>query len=406
MKILFVGAFLPYTFSENLCNGKLVYALQKAGIEVDVISKETEGPSYDTNWKEPWLSLKAYTHEIKYPVGNKLVRIIDTIYSCLRMRTFPIEGIRWTRRAYRESLKLHRLKHYDAILTRSPSDIYHLVGYRFSKKMGVKWLANWNDPARPIWPEPYTHHDSKWKQWINSRFIIKCLKKASANTFPSQYLLEHFITHYPFLKELNTIIIPHIGLHDTIFPAIKFSEQNKTFCMCHSGNLSKERNPDLLFKAIRELSDDGYDIQFDIIGYSNDYLKDLVSKYDINSKIHFIGSYPYMDTIMIMSKYDVLVLVEAIMQKGIFFPSKLTDYSQLGKPILAVSPANGFAHDALNKYNGGIAVDNTDSNSIKNGILRLYNSWKKGELSKVFNSEALYENFSSNKITGIYKTLI
>lgn len=44
----------PYLFSENLCNGKLVMALLQAGIEVDVISRIDEGPSYGTDWTEPW----------------------------------------------------------------------------------------------------------------------------------------------------------------------------------------------------------------------------------------------------------------------------------------------------------------------------------------------------------------
>ena len=39
----------PYLFSENLCNGKLVMALLQAGIEVDVISRIDEGPSYGTD---------------------------------------------------------------------------------------------------------------------------------------------------------------------------------------------------------------------------------------------------------------------------------------------------------------------------------------------------------------------
>ena len=54
MNILLIGGFLPYTFSENLCNGKLVYALQEAGIHVDVISRKDEGATYDKSWKEPW----------------------------------------------------------------------------------------------------------------------------------------------------------------------------------------------------------------------------------------------------------------------------------------------------------------------------------------------------------------
>lgn len=63
--------------------------------------------------------------------------------------------------------------------------------------------------------------------------------------------------------------------------------------MCHSGNLSSERNPELTFKAIRELIDEGYrSIQLDIMGYINEHTKLLIEKYDLKDHVCFVGSYP------------------------------------------------------------------------------------------------------------------
>ena len=370
MRILFIApGYLPYTFSENLCNGKLVYALQEKGWEVDVISRIDEGPTYCSEWQEPWLPLKKHTYEISYPAGNKINRMADLCYSSLLMGGFPMNGIRWARRAYQKALELHKKNPYDVIITRSPSDIPHIIGYKIKQKTGIRWIANWNDPATTIWPEPYTHHLSPREHNIAHRYTVTCLKKADINTFPSQTLLEHFEANFSFLKDKQTAVIPHIGLPES-FLSVRPSEKRDKMYMCHSGNLSSERNPELTFKAIRELIDEGYrSIQLDIMGYINEHTKLLIEKYDLKDHVCFVGSYPYMTAMQKMQEYDVLVLLEAVLKKGIFFASKFTDYAQLNRPILAISPVNGFANSTLTLQGGGIAVNTENYKAIKKAIL-------------------------------------
>ena len=148
----------PYLFSENLCNGKLVLALMEAGIEVDVISRVDEGPSYGSKWTEPWNILEPTANIISYPAGNKLTRLCDIIYSGIIMEGNFQAGVRWMRRAYQKALMLIKKHHYDAILTRSPHDISHFIGEKLKKETGLLWIANRNDPASPIWPGQYCHN--------------------------------------------------------------------------------------------------------------------------------------------------------------------------------------------------------------------------------------------------------
>lgn len=199
MRLLLIApGYLPYTFSENLCNGKLAYAMYKKGWHVDVLSKVDEGPAYSTEWTEPWLPLKKNNITITYPVGGKLTRMWDVLRSSVKLGMYPEGGVRWAYRAYELALKLCKENHYDAVLTRSPSDIPHIIGLRLKEKLGIRWIANWNDPAAPIWPEPYTHHFSAKEQARKDQFTQMCLKGADVNTFPSQSLLEHFTSHYLF----------------------------------------------------------------------------------------------------------------------------------------------------------------------------------------------------------------
>lgn len=408
MRLLMIApGYLPYTFSENLCNGKLVYAMYQKGWHVDVISKVDEGPTYSAEWMEPWLPLKANNFVIKYNSGGYLERIYDTLRSSIKMGIYPDSGIRWARRAYDLAVTLCRKQQYDAVLTRSPSDIPHVIGLRLKKKLGIRWIANWNDPAAPIWPEPYTHHFSEREQKRKEHFTAMCLKGADINSFPSQSLLDHFTEHFPFLYRQRTVVIPHIALTENVFPRIKEMPVNENFRMCHSGNLSRERNPELTFKAMSELINEGYSrIQFSIMGHINDYTNDLIEKYSLQSYVNCIGGFPYMEAIRKMQEFDCLVLLEAKLRKGIFFASKFTDYAQIGKPILAISPKTGFAANAISQFGGGISVDNENYRDIKQGIKSLYDSWLSGSLSEQYSTASLYKQVSASCVLQIYSDIL
>lgn len=406
MKALLIATgYLPYTFSENLCNAKLVYALQQSGWEVDVISRVDEGHSYSSEWQEPWLCLKPNVHEISYPIGNKFTRTCDLLRSAMQMGGYPLSGIRWARRAYQKAIALHEEKHYDVVLTRSPSDIPHIVGYKLKRRLGVRWIANWNDPSATIWPEPYTHHFSAYKKKMLEKYTILCLRGADVNTFPSQSLLDHFTEHFPFLRNQETKVIPHIALWESLYAPAKREKKDKLY-LCHSGNLSAERDPELLFRAMREMIDEGFShIRLDIMGHINDYTQELIDKYNLFDYVGCAGSFPYMEAMQCMQNYDVLVLLEARMKKGIFFASKFTDYAQNARPIFAISPVNGFAKDMITKFGGGIAVNNHDYKDIKRGLFNLYSSWKSGQLIVAYDNKLLYEQFSAREIVHSYNQL-
>jgi glycosyltransferase involved in cell wall biosynthesis len=402
---MITSGYLPYLFSENLCNAKLVYALKEAGIEVDVISKVDDGPTYGSEWVDPWLELKSNTYLMSYSVGNKLTRLVDVAYSGLRLGIGLEPGVRWLRRAYSVALDLIKEHHYDAILTRSPNDLPHLLGYKLKRKTGIKWIANWNDPAGPIWPAPYTHKTSEKVRRKAMVYTEKMLRNADVTTFPSNSLRCHFVEYFPFLKEMSTEVIPHIGLVPSLFKRVEHRKNDK-FMMCHSGNLSIERDPELTFKALRGIIDDGFsNFEFHIMGHVNSFTQSLIDKYDLQNYVKCPGSFQYMDALERMQLYDVLVLLEAKLEKGIFFASKFTDYAQIGLPILAISPEQGFAHDMISKYGGGLLANNEDVESIKLQIKTLISLWSSNQLGNI-NSHRLFQEFSAEKVVDIYKSVL
>lgn len=396
--------YLPYQFSENLCNAKLVYALQKAGYEVDVISKKDDGTTYDCEWKQEWLPLKHSSHTLSYPLGNKFERLIDVAYSGIVMGGDFSKGVRWMRRAYQEAMRMIKENHYDVLLTRSPSDASHYVGKKLKESVEIKWIANWNDPATPIWPKPYKHYMSAKMQRASERKTAELLRAADINTFPSDSLRKHFVSYFPFLEDMRTEVIPHIALSDDLYQ-YRTSSPHEILTMVHSGNMSAERNPEYLFKAMRALVDEGLSyFRLDIMGTPNPLTSQLIEKYNLNKYVNIVGSFTYLEAVDKLQDYDVMVLLEAVLEKGIFFASKITDYSLTGKPILAISPACGFAKDLITKHKGGVVCDNTSVSSIKDALIILLQKWRDGTISDL-NSHELYREFSPETIVKIYSRL-
>lgn len=396
----------PYLFSENLCNGKLAMALIENGMHVDAISRVDEGPSYGAEWSAPWNMLQPTAHIIKYDAGNKLQQLVDVVYSGTKMGGHYIAGIRWIRRAYEKALDLMSKNQYDAVLTRSPNDMAHLVGYMLKKKTGCRWIANWNDPADPIWPGQYKHDYTPSKQKKKMAYTSKLLMAADVNTFPSDTLRMHFIEWFPELKKRKTGVLPHIGLIKSAWPEGETNPRDGIIRFLHSGNLSAERNPETTFKALRRLVDEGEKrFELHIMGHVNDYTKELIGKYDLDNYVKFIGSYPYLQALHKMQAYDVLVLLEARLDKGIFFASKFTDYLQTGLPILAISPTSGFAVDKLSGKKGEYLADNQNVDSIYSAFKRIFSDFDSN--IKIDNdSLEIYKEFSPERVVMGMKSIL
>lgn len=376
-------------------------AMMKEGIEVDVISRIDEGPSYGSEWTEPWSILKPSAHVISYPTKSKVYNIADTLVSGFTMGGIQ-PGVRWMRRAYKLALKLISENKYDALLSRSPNDTAHLVAEKVKAKTSIRWIANWNDPAAPIWPGQYKHNYTPRQQAKYMSETERLLRHADINTFPSDSLRKHFTAHFPFLKNNSTEVFPHIGLVEDYWPQGAERPKDDKLRFLHSGNLSVERNPETTFQALRKIVDDGFtNFEFHIMGHVNEYTTSMIEQYELADYVKCIGSYPYMEALSIMQSYDVLVLLEAMLNRGIFFASKFTDYLQAGKPILAISPVEGFAADMLRGKKGEYIADNTSPDDIYRAIKQIAEIHKAGSLDESDSSQ-LFKTVSPKRVVEKY----
>lgn len=394
--------FAPYEFSEAIVNSKLVLALKNAGHEVDVISRESQ-QVYASEWSPIWEPLRASTYFAQDKKCNKFRRFIEIIYSLFFFK-YPINGIRWGFKVYKLALQMNKEKHYDILLSRMPSIIPHLIGEKIHEKLKIPWIANWNDPTDNI--RPLLEDRNRFKSFINNLLVKDIFSKATINSYPSRELWEHFNSIILHKDATKVEIIPHIGIALKNKIQTLISEKND-FTMCHAGNILTNVNSEPFFRALVKLAQvDKYGFKLHVFGSINEKFPLMIKKYQLGKNIIIHDSLGYESMLSELQKYDVLVLLEAQYDNGILLLSKLSDYASVGKPVLCVSPKIGVITDYINRYGGGLAVDNKDSESIYCGLMIMINECKEQWPQKrILPIHKLYEQFCPEKIVKKYEQL-
>ncbi len=406
--LMFAPGFAPYAFSENLVNAKLALAALRRGWDVQVISAKDEGPLYCDEWCEPWLPLRDRTLEIRYDHGPPVLRYLQRVGDSLLMG-YPVAGVRWARRAFSAAMRLHEQRPFDVVLSRSVSCIAHLPAMTFARRTSVPWIANWNDPPGFLFPPPYRIATRPLSRRIWKRYLAAALKSATMNTFPCARLARHICNGLGPGVHVRTDVVPHPALRFD-FQKARETVQNgrRAFRLCHAGNLSPERDVHTFMQALARLvkeSSDGAAIEFRLVGVDSPSVQEAARQFHLQSVVTRVGQLGYRETLDELSKCDVLVLIEAPCPEGIFLPSKVADYVQVRKPILAVSPRIGTMHDLLMTNDGGIAADCTSAEDIYHGLRRLYDAWRSSTLDR-FQPVALAGYFDAERVLDRLEALL
>jgi glycosyltransferase involved in cell wall biosynthesis len=211
----------------------------------------------------------------------------------------------------------------------------------------------------------------------------------------------------PSLHNVRTAVVPHVGLGRRVSER----PQNRTRCftICHAGNLSSERDPDVFFDGVARFvahAKPEHRISIDLIGANPESLFQKARNRGVEQFLRLLPGRPYAETLREICTADVVILIEAPCAEGIFLPSKLVDYAQAGRPILAISPRAGTVRDLLDETGAGIAVDCLSPVEVAQGIGNMYHSFKAGTLGTEFPTERLWNRFAPEAVAELYEDLV
>ena len=181
------------------------------------------------------------------------------------------------------------------------------------------------------------------------------------------------------------------------------SIKNDTFVLTSAGNFYGPRTPEPFLKALSILSkeEDLSGLKVKFIGSLGKF-KDLIYKYNIGNIVEALGTLPRNDTIKYLFKSDALILIDSPSKnESVFLPSKLLDYINIKKPILAITPRGPSAEVVIATRTGVVRAPE-DIIGIKNIIKEYYHAYKRSEL-KIEPDLNEIEKYSAKNYT---KTLV
>ncbi|MDD8025389.1 MAG: hypothetical protein PHI34_02665 [Acidobacteriota bacterium] len=416
--LMFAPYMLPASSPEAIVNAKLALAGLRAGWDLDVVSRQPREPLWYPEDRTFWADLDGRVSILDTP---RRAAPRDILGRGRSKRLFPglhpLFGNAWAASAVAEARKLMGRNQYDFILSRALPEYAHLPALVIARETRVPWIANWNDPAPlEIAPPPYgrgpdIHLDGPrplkaFKEKSLRRFLMAVAAEASWHTFPSEKLRRYMsLLLGPDLAGKSSVV-PHIALKRDILDLPP--RDPNAFTLAHIGSLKAPRSPRCFLEGLSlflKRARPARPVSAHFLGDPGAEAAALISSLRLSSVISISPPLPYPQAMAEMSRETVLVVIEAPMAEGFCLPSKIADYAQAGRPILAVSPRPSTLADLLAEHGGGLAADGGSPEDVARAIEVLYEGWSGGNLRDDWSTRRLSAYFAAPRVLGLYERL-
>jgi hypothetical protein len=397
--LMFAPLCYPPAGSEAIATAKVLLAMLDAGWEMDVISQKDFGHYYPANIDGIWKPITRIVHNIEGIKSDGIVKRLSRRTAI--HKTSGLESISWSWKALCLGMRLFSKKKYDFILSRAAPQYGHLPALILSRWTSIPWIASWSDPMPPQKaPPPYGQGPSISLPIYLRKYCSGVARNAAWHIFPCERLLRYMSSYIPELAKRSSLI-PHIALERF---RTEPKARNENFSMCYIGSLT-QRDPRIFLEGVKRFLnktkiEEAVGVKF--IGSPLGNLQEAIGALALKNIVSIEHAKTYEESQNILAESDVLVILEAPCEEGVFFPSKFVDLVQTGHPILAVSPVNGTLADILTANGGGIVADCLSPDAVEGAIKNLYVAWKEGSLESKYGSSRLFNLFGESYVIGQY----
>ena len=287
----------------------------------------------------------------------------------------------WIPYALPKALEIARGANIKVIWTTSPPHNLHIIGLIVHKMTGIPWAIDLRDGwyGNPLFT-PRCFVRRKFEHWLENLVM----RNAS-----------HIITRVHPLKDdldrrygtkTSISIVPN-GFDPEDFDneyVVKLSKSLKSlhrqkFTLAHIGLLGGNRSPEVLFKAIYQLTQCRpsafYNFQFINVGGIEHKWLEFAYGLGIDALIVDIPNVPHREAIAHMLASDALWLIQVASDGGErAIPGKAYEYLAARKPIVA-SVCQGATRDLLEFTGGAFCVEPDDQESLVHVLMTLYDYW-------------------------------
>jgi len=264
------------------------------------------------------------------------------------------------------------------IISSGPPHSMHLIALGLKNKFtSLKWVADFRDPWTNIdfydklmltKRSNIKHHSQELKVLTNADIILSIGKGMS----------DEFLNIYQKSggKNLNKFKVISNGF-DT--DDIKTSDivKDKKFSIAHIGTLVKDRNPIVLWKVLKKLTDTRDDfrsqLEIKLVGKVDIFVKEQLENYGLINFVKKIEYLPHSEVIIEQQKSKVLLLlINNTKNAKDILTGKFFEYMASGSPILAIGPIDGELADIIKQTQTGLISNFEDEITLEKNILNLF----------------------------------
>jgi hypothetical protein len=297
----------------------------------------------------------------------------------------------WALAAARMALEFARNNPVDLVLTSSPPESAHWIGWRLARACGCKWLVDYRDgwTFEPHREEAKIFGRRVVERWLEKKVLRRC-DWITAATRPIAEDLREKIADAGKVKFLAT------G-YDSGVPSARGADNNY-FRLMYTGRFSlshKVRTPAVFVEGMKAAltaeADFARDFRLVLVGDYSAEEKNLWSGAPLSGCVEFMGQRPYAEALSLSAGADMLLLVTPPGLKSIA-TRKIFDYLKARRPVLALAEGNE-AERIVAETGCGVCVSPVDSGAVAAELLRCYRLWKDRKLNAEYACEhnGLYE---------------
>jgi hypothetical protein len=295
---------------------------------------------------------------------------------------FPDTYIGWAVRAARAAGQLARTAPPQLVITTSPQESTHWLGWRLKRALGCRWLADFRDG----WTfEPHRAEAAMFGRHALERCCERrVVAHADWTTAATAPIADDLRARYP--AQAEKILYLPTGFEECTVKAA--ARDDKRFRMVYTGRFGLSqplRCPDVFFAGLRQALEASPELRqkfrLTLVGAYRPRERDLWCEAPVADCVEELSERSYEEAVAISASADMLLLVTPPGLRSIA-TRKLFDYLAVRQPIFALAEANEAAR-ILAETRAGYCVSPAAPAAVREGLLRAFAAWQSGTLAEM-----------------------
>jgi len=310
-------------------------------------------------------------------LNQKKQGFLEKLFLWVRGNLFiPDARVLWVKPSVKFLHDYIRKNEIDTVITSGPPHSLHLIGLQLKYKNNIRWIADFRDPWTTIGyhqslrlsASSARKHREMESQVLNTADLILVTSKTTKTEF-------EILTPRPIEVITNGYDNEEIAKQPL----------DQKFTLAHIGSFLSNRNPRILWKALRELTKENKafasDFELKLIGAVSNEILNAIAEFKLDQFVNNLGYVSHDEAIAHQRKSQVLLLVEidSAATKSII-PGKLFEYMVSERPILAIGPEGSDFAEIIAQTNTGVFFTYDEKERLKDQILKYYQQFSEGKL--------------------------